>query len=1827
MTTRSRIKLSAALFSLLLLIQCKTIQSVTDTDTNLIDETTDVITCSKHGIRLQNGLCQCKDGYTGDSCEFKICNNTTTPVQLCHSDFGVCDYSNNDTTCTCINSNYTGTACQIFSCYGRNSSDSEVCSGNGQCTRLNECTCFDNYSGANCDVAHCFGLASNDSQACNGNGICVAPDLCICDDDYYGDTCKNFTCYSNSDNATECNNRGVCMSHNHCSCNAGFYGQLCQHAVTCFGITDGVHVCSGHGQCVADDICICDNEYTGEECSILISSTSNTTNTTTCFGVNVTDAAVCSGHGHCIHKDNCTCNIGYNGVNCSYPTCFNQSSNSSNVCSGHGKCIDKDTCLCSSGYSGLICNTTTTGNTSSITCKGIDSQNPSVCSGHGACVSQDQCTCQSEYHGSDCDSYYCYGLFKDHSLVCSGVGTCVAPDQCMCINEGYLDNCNVTECSSIRSDNPIVCSGFGICEAPNSCICPNNTRGFNCEYNVCYGKLETDINICGKHGECIEPDSCKCNKGYEGLSCDISICFNRSSTNPKVCSSHGLCSAADTCQCYSSPETGFWIGSNCSTCAPNYKNENCTEKICDPVKTCSSHGSCNMQTFNCMCDGHYALPFCDVCSTNYYGGNCTIFCNSRTTCSGHGVCNSINGTIPIGGCNCTQSSTGGYFDGTNCEKCMDGFYGSDCLTVAPSGFIFGNTSDRVSGKFSAPSYTEDLVECSRVIHASDLSLIGSSASCGWMDQDSKVTGRFTIIFGYRATILPAQQLRFNILFNENKIMYIPVTMAAPLSPPTPVASLFSPSKISVCEGITIDASGSFSSDGRPLTYLWKAVSGGGLTDLNKYLQDKSLQTSSIVSISDSLLFPDNTYEIQVQAVSFLGVKSVAKSVTFSKSSQALAVAYIGGGSQQSIYYNDVLTLDPYSTQADCFYSDRRIAYIWSQVSGSDVLSKGKKSGNSLIFDKASFPPVDGSKYIFELNLQPYANANPPASSLTRVTITLNLHQLIARIDDGLSKKKVVTNINPLVIDASASYDPSEIGKLGDFVADDIKGETFAWSCVNLATYGLCPSAVDQLLILNQNNKVTIPAGSLPEGSYRISLLYKKGSRASDTYVDYDVIATNAPPIVFTTTYNPLYRYLRLNNEDTVAIKASIPSAYADIYNIRTWTLSRLYRDLVRTTQVQIGSGTNIATGVGEKYENMIFIPGSSLIVGATYYLEFQAKNSQGTGGKSTIIFQVSPVPLIGCLELVPSSGKASLTSFAIVAANWRSYSGDSNNLKYKFEVYDNMAPKSVLERVLTSMSQAKMNRVTSMHLPTSIYAASGIPINGTVNIAVTVTDFYGAKAKIVAPVSILPISHAPEAEKLNALTTLISNIKAGDTITGWSRRNSRFALVDTVLSLINNRIEVTNVDWRKDVRFSLYSLINDFFTGVDSKVVWDVEDINQIGTSLKIMTKQLSELNPATQQGICQLIEKMFITGTKTLTTDMQSVVPTFIAVLSNLVSSEYPGVVAAAKKDIVLLTSKLINKDTTVPGEVINIVDPVSGINAQMKRMSKTDIKANGVSLSIASTGNSSSSISIKFPTSFLPNALDIVNVDFQVMVYQTPPVQYTTAGGTMKTQSVSVDVRYPDGRAIQVNNLSPSNSILITIPGDFAALLKDPSITPVCAYNQYNPSQSTTSSWVTDNTCEVVSIDATSWTCACTHLTMFGGVASVPLPKPSIIAQPTIVVAPSSTAIAPEPTATESIVPDNSTIPHASTSKKSGNTGGGDDTGKSLIPTTYIIVIIAVGAAMLIIVLVVIAVVICIVCKGTCRSPKKQRDKKKQKRKGGYQTKNGQFEIRAGAPVKRFK
>ncbi|EFC45733.1 predicted protein [Naegleria gruberi] len=722
-------------------------------------------------------------------------------------------------------------------CYGIASNTETVCNGHGQCQKDGSCLCSSGF-GDQCEFPTCNEIHFNETNVCNGHGNCTDYDTCSCNDGWTGANCNIPVCFGVSEGES-CSQHGSCISNNTCQCNNGWFGSNCSiHSCNGTSSQDEQNICNnGNGICVSADMCSCNQNWTGQFCEI-----------PKCFGLNSSDISVCSSHGQCINANTCSCNKGWFGADCSIHSCNGTSSQDEQiVCTnGNGKCVSTDMCLCNQYWTGQFCEIPK--------CFGLPANDSNVCAGHGKCLSPDVCSCNPKWFGAKCNFPSCFGIPFYNSSVCSSHGQCITLDTCKCLDGYDGETCSSHSCFGFKSNNDsrACTNGQGKCTGANQCTCLESESGRaigpQCETILCKAGVDMwlpqkDPKVCSQHGICkfnMSTVGCFCEEGYEGPICQYPICYGISSNSKKVCNGVGKCNAPNNCSCFDNDIDGHFVGTNC-----------------------------------------------DKCKIPYSGINCTVIekCNATLKCNSHGTCDDY------GFCTCFQDETNGYWNGTNCNTCNDGFYGEDCMTQL-SNVHFNNEGNGLLFQMTSPNHFTSLnVDCNNLLDSSSISSFGSNVVCRY---SNKTSNDFIIELGTDNSIQVDQEILLNRnVFNRNKLGndYQSFKIGNAENPIPPTILISQKTTYSSCENILLDASESYSTDGKQISYKWEIVSSNMMTLPNN--------NSSKLSITyDSINAGSHTFKLTTTSQSLK--TSSSKQITFQKLNYATPVISIEGKSPEQI---------------------------------------------------------------------------------------------------------------------------------------------------------------------------------------------------------------------------------------------------------------------------------------------------------------------------------------------------------------------------------------------------------------------------------------------------------------------------------------------------------------------------------------------------------------------------------------------------------------------------------------------------------------------------------------------------------------------------------------------------------------------------------------------------------------------------------------------------------------------------------------------------------------------------------------------------------------
>jgi hypothetical protein len=1354
--------------------------------------------CSAHGSCIAPDTCTCNSPYLGATCSDYVCWNISPTDSTVCSAHGTCIGPD---SCQCLYG-YIGNICANVTCHDIPSSSTSVCSGNGDCIDVDQCACNEGWLGSECsvlnnEVATCFG--HNNSQVdtvCSGNGVCIDSDVCLCSNNYFGETCSITECFGIlSNDSSVCSGRGICYSANHCSCSIqGYSGAKCE-IMSCNVKGPNDLVCSGHGSCMQPDVCACNINYTGSDCHIALCNgispsdssvcsgngscningvcecnygyTGTNCNSYTCYGLEKNNPQACSSQGQCRFVDTCICDSGNIGPQCEYPVCGEYPSNDTRVCSGKGNCSSSGVCDCLPGYNGTQCDEI------ELECFKISSLDPSVCSsrgfciqynncscstgytgekceipicfgniapnlvcsGSGKCIEANVCKCDSGYSGGNCELFSCYAFASNSTDVCHSRGECIAPDVCIC-SEGFYGDCSEYNCFGIPFNSSDVCSGRGTCIAPNQCDnCRHNSTGIECDIALCYGRKQTHKSVCSGHGMCVDTDTCNCNEGYTGNNCSIHTCFNVSSSDPEVCSGHGTCTALNTCSCFNSDSLGYYSNDDCSSCQRNYNGTNCLEKFCDDQDTCLGRGVCTAN-FECDCStvytSSYAPPFCDKCLPNYYGSGCSKYCLARSQCLNRGDCDSY------GNCKCFYSKDKGFFVGSRCSKCADGFFGISCNIGVFYDFVFDETGSQISGTLIVPSVITTKVPCTSLIASDQLDLIGSYSECILMDST------LVISLGTDATLEANGTLNINIYgFSDTiQVEYMTVPIQPPLKVATPVAVLKAPSKISHC-GVTLDGTESYSLDGRILEYYWEVTTGGNYEQMNLYLagiHDRVVEVPADLFSTNS-----SVYQFSLTVKNFFG--GIAQTmVNIEKSDDVIPVVL--SSNELTVNRFDSLKIQASIIESSCL-SNEQITYEWKQTVGPAVLPP--------VLDKTLeiFPftfPAIATSYTFQLTTS--ILSSPEIVTITTAVVNVVFSDISASIQGG--SDRTVLSSQPLELTVLVN-DPDETTEI----------LMYYWSCDAISGEDYI---IDEIIESQMRSEtLNIPASSLQLNEvYIFSVQVLKGNRKASASATIRVRGTKYPTVTLSSL--PL---------TTTSNKIIVSADVSPVTSTVSWYLN----DLTIPDSMKIFSSN--------KY---LVLSTDNMQVGVLQTIKLVAVDPEDPAnfGYAQVTTVTSKPPVPGVIHVIPDSGISMHTEFELSTDQW---SHPIRPLQFNFLLYDVTQDTYIYESGFSSDKKliTKLPHGKTPSLQLKVVARDKYGVTNIVSSSITVTSSNSSgvtwnevKGNITADIgSIHRLSEL--CSSISIYSSLLNEKDIQTSSTTVIKQQIREIMIDSILNLLSTR--------------------------------------------------------------------------------------------------------------------------------------------------------------------------------------------------------------------------------------------------------------------------------------------------------------------------------------------------------------------------------------------------------------------------------------------------------
>lgn len=457
---------------------------------------------------------------------------------------------------------------------------------------------------------------------------------------------------------------------------------------------------------------------------------------------------------------------------------------------------------------------------------------------------------------------------------------------------------------------------------------------------------------------------------------------------------------------------------------------------------------------------------------------------------------------------------------------------SDTATSLLVNFLAGDRSTEVATNRAGLIGLDD---CSKIFTPATVGTFGLGAQCSFRNASELV-----VLLGFRATVKPGDYAELQSTFTPTAPGIINAALTSsrtqgtlrvvqPDNSPSPTVILRTPSYVSVCDDLLIDASGSYGGSGRSLRFVW-----GMLPNVpnEKAISDLLVSataggTTTSVTVPNALLAPDITYTFYVEVRNFLNTFT-QKSVQVTRRSQPIPRLIFDGNAivhtyrSQALYLPVTVTI-PSTGAASCILDlqGATMTFQWAfdetqGVSATFPLDPATSTSRVLYIAPGTL--TAGSVYY--LKVTGSVQGRPELTSTTQAVVMVDFEPLIVVLDTP----SLVTTLDALTLSTARSVDPNDPSPAGATPQAPFGPFLYTWQCNPVingvpSTSRPCFDDTNGLLAPPpESTAVTLPPGTLSPGSYLFTATATKeplvgadGAALNRTVSVSRTVTVEAPP--------------------------------------------------------------------------------------------------------------------------------------------------------------------------------------------------------------------------------------------------------------------------------------------------------------------------------------------------------------------------------------------------------------------------------------------------------------------------------------------------------------------------------------------------------------------------------------------------------------------------------------------------------------------------------------------------------------------------------------------
>lgn len=668
---------------------------------------------------------------------------------------------------------------------------------------------------------------------------------------------------------------------------------------------------------------------------------------------------------------------------------------------------------------------------------------------------------------------------------------------------------------------------------------------------------------------------------------------------------------------------------------------------------------------------------------------------------------------------------------------LSAVFSSDGQTVATS---FDISSDQGANAHVPFSYSS-IFPCSAV-----LSFPGVvSASCTW----ASPTRLILALTNSTTTLAPLLTVgdKIVLLANVLRAPCVPglvcrnpyttsmaVIATAPAIPLVPSVSLSAPSKVAVCDGISLDPTSSTGSGGRKWKQIkWSVTAKGdhitakNISALASYLN--KFGVDNLVYIPNKFLSP-GFFTISVSLKNFFNKTSTTMTTIQVTNSGVTPSVSIAGPTKIAQYRWQSLSLFVVVNASSCSGNTATpsFTYTWTAfkqkiVNNMIVLSPAPQISSAGMDPRYFNLPAFSMNVLTDYAVQvSVALTDQPNRTLATATVLVQVGRSDTKAVIAGGSSRSASMLSPVVIDASQSYDL-------DFPTGS--SLAFAWSCSQISPiFGAACG-----FLLPSQPTLTLNSAQLLPGTINVTVFVtnseKKVSSSSVLLSLVDKFIPLVGIVSSKTVFNPT---------DTIILTAFVNSS---VPTTMTWNSTSVALKTIAVTPLIKNSPSGYSLF-------QLGIQANSLSAGVSYTFQFVATTFSGGQSFSSFSIAINAPPKGGQVVVAPTSGVALNTTFRTVTQKWIDSPSDYP-LSYILSYAVSPTAAQVIIKSKDTVSYA------------SSFIGQGLEAYGyQVISSADAIDIYGCSARTTSYVTVKPAQLSPSQLQSAATTAIASALTSNN---------------------------------------------------------------------------------------------------------------------------------------------------------------------------------------------------------------------------------------------------------------------------------------------------------------------------------------------------------------------------------------------------------------------------------------------------------------------------------